>query len=258
VRAGVTARRLQLMMAVAALVVLVALAAGSTELAAPNVVVVGTSAPRAPTPPGAEPTVARPASPIKASTTAVPRVVDRQVHIITDSVVLGAEQKLRERLAGWDVGLDGRLALTVSGAEAVLRKRSEALPRTVVVALGYRSNWERNRRRYDTWAHRFDQDADRLVATLRSLGVEHIVWVTLRELEPDSVPGGWGATLSRYGFYFPYVNERLHALVERNPDVTLADWQPIAARPGVTFDAVHLNDRGRTLMAAVIARALGA
>lgn len=252
-------RRLQLMMAVAALVVLVALAAGSAELTAPNVVVVGTAPPRGATPSGSRlAAVARPASPTIAPTTTVPRAVDRRVHIITDSVVLGAEQVVRQRLAGWDVGLEGRLALTVRDAEAALRKRREALPRTVVVALGYRSNWERHRRRYDTWAHRFDQDADRLVATLRSLGAEHIVWVTLRELEPDIVPGGWKGALGRYGFYFPYVNERLQALVERNPDVTLADWQPIAARPGITFDAVHLNDKGRTLMAAVIARSLGA
>ena len=50
-----------------------------------------------------------------------------------------------------------------------------------VVALGYNSLWEKNRRNYDKWAKKFDDEAEAILATLTSLGAKKIVWVTLRE-----------------------------------------------------------------------------
>ncbi len=182
----------------------------------------------------------------------------RPLLVISDSVVLGAKDALAQRLPGWPIVVDGRPALTVKQAEAELTSKGQPVAPTVVVALGYKSLWERHRRNYDRWAAQFDQQADQLVTTLRGLGATQIVWVTVRELDASIVPGGWKTQLGRYGWFFPYVNERLEALVQRNADVRLADWSSVAQRPGITRDAIHLNDEGARLMADVIATAVTA
>src|SRR5690606_19402747 len=54
-------------------------------------------------------------------------------------------------------------------------------------------------------------------------------------------------------WYFPIVNDHLEAAVARHPDLTLVDWTSAADRPGITYDAIHLNTTGAALYSQVIA-----
>ena len=55
----------------------------------------------------------------------------------------------------------------------------------VIVAVGYNSLWERDRRRYHVWAAEFDSQAKALLATLKRAGAEQFVWVTLPKSKPQ-------------------------------------------------------------------------
>jgi hypothetical protein len=52
------------------------------------------------------------------------------------------------------------------------------------------------------------------------------------------------------------VNERLRLLDARSPDVVLADWAKVSNRPGLTYDAIHLDPDGQALMARTIRKAI--
>ena len=88
-----------------------------------------------------------------------------------------------------------------------------------VVALGYNSLWEKNRRNYDKWAKKFDDEAEAMIAELTTLGAKKIVWVTLREPTADTVPAKAVKELPQYSWYFPWANERIHAIQQRHPEV---------------------------------------
>jgi hypothetical protein len=83
------------------------------------------------------------------------------------------------------------------------------------------------------------------------------MWVTLREPSPAVVPRLAKAEYNAAAWYFPYVNDRLHALQQRHPDVLLADWTAVSNRAGITFDTIHLNPDGARLMTGVIRSTLG-
>ena len=176
----------------------------------------------------------------------------RRATVLVDSVLLGGVRALRSRRRCWRVGIIGRPALMVRIAEQELRQRGQRVARLVVVGLGYNSLWERGRRRYGLWARRFDGEARRLLRTLRALGARQVVWVTLREPTPQTVPPQARGELGQYSWYFPYVNERLRRLDRRRDDLVLADWARASARPGLTYDSIHLNATGASLMARTI------
>ena len=180
----------------------------------------------------------------------------RRVTVLVDSVLLGGVRALRGRRRCWRVAVHGRPALMVRIAEQELRTRGRRVARLVVVGLGYNSLWERGRRRYRLWAGRFDSEALRLLKTLRRLGARQFVWVTLREPTPRTVPPSARGELGQYSWYFPYVNERLGRLDRRRDDLVLADWARASAKPGLTYDSIHLNTRGAGLMARTIWRAV--
>ena len=71
------------------------------------------------------------------------------------------------------------------------------------------------------------------------------------------VPPLGKAQYDAYVWYFPYVNERLHALQQRHPDLLLADWAAISNRPGITYDAIHLNTAGAQLLINLIRSTIG-
>ena len=71
------------------------------------------------------------------------------------------------------------------------------------------------------------------------------------------IPPEGGSSTSAYVWYFPYVNERLDALVARHPDVVLADWAAVSNAPGLTYDAMHLTSDGIRLMIDTIRQAGG-
>ena len=107
------------------------------------------------------------------------------------------------------------------------------------------------------WAEKFDREADELVATLERLGAERIVWVTLREPSAAVIPPEGREQFERFVWYFPYVNERLDALVARHPEIVLADWAAVSDAPGLTYDAMHLTSDGIRLMIDTIRQAGG-
>ena len=91
---------------------------------------------------------------------------------------------------------------------------------------------------------------------IRAGGGRKVVWITLREASrPDVPPGGRGQHAT-YAWYFPYVNERLRRLDRRHGDVVLADWAEISNRPGITYDAFHLDPDGALLYSRLIRRSV--
>lgn len=181
----------------------------------------------------------------------------RRMTVLVDSVLLGGTPALRRRFPCWRVRQVGRPALMVRAAERELRASRRRVDRLVVVGLGYNSLWERHRKGYRRWARRFDREASRLLATLRARGARQVVWVTLRRPTRRTVPPSARGDLGRYAWYFPYVNERLRRLDRVHDDVVLARWDRAGARPGITYDAIHLNPRGARAMARTIRRAIG-
>ncbi len=178
------------------------------------------------------------------------------LYVLTDSVLLGAEDALAKRLPAWHITVDGVRGLTLKAAKTHVTQQA-TIPPLVVVGLGYNSYWEQHRRHYDSWAAQFDSDAEALLSTLEAEGARTVVWVTLRELSRAYLPRAWARQLPRYGFYYPYVNEQLRALAGRHPEVLLAGWDQLANRAGITYDAVHLNPTGAALMTDLIVRTAG-
>jgi lysophospholipase L1-like esterase len=181
----------------------------------------------------------------------------KELFVLSDSVVLSGKAAIPARFPDWRVEIDGKPALMLKAANERLQARGKPVGSVAVMAIGYNSLWEKNRRNYDRWAEQFDKEADRLLETLASLGAKKVVWVTLREPTPETVPAKAVKELSQYSWYFPYVNERLHALAERHPEVALADWTAVSNQNGITYDSIHLNDTGAKLMADTIAQAVG-
>lgn len=179
----------------------------------------------------------------------------RRMTVLVDSVLLSGRSALRPVMPCWRAALRGRPALMVRIAERELRTRGRRVAPLVVIGLGYNSLWERRRRHFSTWAARFDREALRLLSTLRRLGGRQFIWVTLREPTARTVPPFARGELTLYSWYFPWVNDRLHRLDQSRDDLVLADWAAVAKRPGLTYDTIHLTERGALLMARTIKRA---
>ena len=176
------------------------------------------------------------------------------VTVIGDSVLLGAKPAIEADLerSGWIVDYYARPALMIHQVTDELPAPHLPIGDTVIVGLGHNSLWERDRANYDAWAELFDAEAEDLVATLERLGADRIVWITLREPSAGVIPPLGMAQYEAYVWYFPYVNERLHALAARHPEVILADWTAVSNQAGLTYDAFHLTPRGIDLMIDVI------
>ncbi len=83
---------------------------------------------------------------------------------------------------------------------------------------------------YDSYATGLDQVMNALVAA----GVRHVVWVTLVENE-----GTWAQ-----------INQLIRAAPSRWPQVTVADWAPVAAGKSSWFvDDAHMNYEGAVAFA---------
>jgi hypothetical protein len=173
----------------------------------------------------------------------------RRATVLVDSVLLSGFPAVRARRPCWRIVRYGRPALMIRIAAEELRQRGRRVAPLVIVGLGYNSLWERRRRRHAYWAARFDREARGLLRTLHRLGASQIVWVTLR---PPHARG----ELGQYSWYFPYVNGRLRYLDRRRDDLVLANWKGASDRPGLTYDSIHLNRAGATLMARTIWRSV--
>jgi hypothetical protein len=175
---------------------------------------------------------------------------EQRVVMFTDSVGLGAELALpRAFPADWQVRVDGRPAEMVGEMEQnFVRPRLASNPEWfgdhVVIAAGYN---------FTHWDHpRFIREVDSMVATLTAAGVKHVYWMTLREIKPQYIsPGAW-RQIQPYDWYFPDVNRLLEQALERHPNLHLVDWKAAADRPGITYDAIHLNNAGAALFSNII------
>jgi hypothetical protein len=183
----------------------------------------------------------------------------KQLFVVADSVLLGAKGSLIRSLPDWRVTFVGRPALMISKAVEVIQRRPEAIGPVAVVALGYNSLWERDRRNYEIWSTRFDNSVEEMLTILKQKGAKKIVWVMLRELTPDLLPKASVSLLQyrEYAWYFPYVNERLLAIKERHPEMALADWKSVARQPDITYDAIHVNMHGAEVMTALLRLTIG-
>jgi hypothetical protein len=180
----------------------------------------------------------------------------KQLHIVSDSVVLGAKDTIIRGLPDWKITFQARSALMIHIATKELREQYRSLPPFAIVAVGHNSVWERNRKNFGYWSKRFDAHAEEMLAALRERGVKKVVWVMLRELTPDLVPKGRQAEYEE-SWYFPYVNERLRLLQQRHPDIALADWPSASKTRGLTYDLIHVNPKGAVVMLKVLKAALG-
>lgn len=176
--------------------------------------------------------------------------------ILVDSVLLSGMPAIRRGHRCHQVGVRGRPAWMIKHAADEIGSTRRRVAPLVVIGIGYNSLFQRNRKRYDHWAKRWDREARWLLRTLRRRGAKQFVWVTLREPTPRTVPRCCVGELRYYSWYFPYVNERLDRLDRRRDDLVLADWTEAGDRPGITYDSIHLNDRGGKLMARTIRRAI--
>jgi hypothetical protein len=159
-----------------------------------------------------------------------------RLFMVADSVGLSAKDAVPRAFAGWDVSVVGHPAVFTDVAVTDYVLTAGPLPDVAVVATGYN---------YPFWdPDRFDRSVDAMVDALVARGVHHVVWVTLREVKPQYIsPSAW-AQVQPYYWYFPTVNQHLHAALARHPQLVLADWASVADLPGLTYDAIHLNTTG--------------
>lgn len=201
-----------------------------------------------------------PGTPVDAD---VPR--SQRVVVFADSVGLGARQAIPAAFpAGWRVNVVGQPARfveqlengpcfwTLTNQRCDVRFRLAANPEWfgdhVVIAAGYN---------YPHWdPARFDRSIDSMVATLTNAGVKHVYWVTLRDVKPQFVSGAAWRQVQPYYWYFPTVNRHLERALDRHPNLTLVDWAAVADQPGLTYDAIHLNNTGAALYAEQIRSAV--
>jgi peptidoglycan/LPS O-acetylase OafA/YrhL len=199
--------------------------------------------------------MAGPASPVVGRGIPVDPSWPKTLTLLTDSVTLGVKMSLPAALSDWKVEVVGRPALMVKQVVPEFL-RGRTVGSVVVVGLAYNSLFEKNRRNYDRWAALWDREADTLLSDLGARGAKKVVWVTLREPSPEVVTDKGKSQYGLYAWFFPYVNERLHALVERHPEVGLADWMAVSNVPGVTYDLIHLSSGGVKLMTSTITAAV--
>lgn len=187
------------------------------------------------------------ASPLNGFPETVPR--SKRVVMFTDSVGLGAEFAMpRAFPSDWQVVVDGAPARMVNQLlDDFVRPRLVTNPDWfgdhVIIAGGYN---------YPYWdPARFDREIDAMVDTLVQAGVEHVYWVTLREIKPQYISGAAWRQIQPYYWYFPRVNQHLEDALERHPNLSLIDWRANADQVGLTYDAIHLNNTGAALYSAI-------
>jgi hypothetical protein len=180
--------------------------------------------------------------------------VTERVTLFSDSVGLGTRGYFDQAFPpDWEANVFGTPALFVEQLESkhvvpTLVGARHLIGDHVVIAGGYN---------YPFWdPERFDRSIDSMINTLTNAGVKHVYWVTLREVKPQFISASAWRQVQPYYWYFPTVNEHLERALARHGNLTLVDWAAIADRPGITYDAIHLNRTGAELYSAEIANAV--
>ena len=190
---------------------------------------------------------------------------EHRVAVFADSVGLGARHSIPAAFpADWEVNVVGEPARfveqlesgpcfwTLTNERCDVKFRLAASPHWfgdhVVIAAGYN---------YPYWdPARFDRSIDSMIETLVAAGVRHVYWITLRDVKPQFVSAAAWRQVQPYYWYFPTVNQHLERALDRHPELTLVDWAAVADRPGITYDAIHLNNEGAALYAEQIRAAV--
>lgn len=179
---------------------------------------------------------------------------DERVLLISDSVGLGTRGVLDDFFpASWNVNIIGKPAAFVESLLDVHFRHAQAftpwmIGDHVVVAGGYN---------YPYWdPDRFDRSIDAMIDSLNAAGVEHVYWVTLREVKPQYISSSAWRQVQPYYWYFPTVNAHFRRALDRHSNLTLIDWAANADRTGLTYDAIHLNRTGSELYSSLIAQAV--
>ena len=177
----------------------------------------------------------------------------KKLYMITDSVGLGAQWAIPAAFGPeWQITIDGDPGEFTETLERLyVRPRLTRTPGVfgdyAIVASAYN---------YPYWDKaRFDRSVDSMVATLLEAGVKHVFWVTLREVTPQYVSASAWRQIQPYYWYFPEVNDRLEMALARHPQLSLIDFAAVADQPGITYDAIHLNNTGAALYAAIAKQA---
>jgi hypothetical protein len=162
-----------------------------------------------------------------------PGPVDPRLFVIGDSVIVGVQATLAQRLAGWHVNVYAQEGFSTLAAPTVINASRALIGEVVVVGLG--NNDAGNP---VTFGQRID-------AVMQSLpGVRRVIWVNLR----------------RFRDFVPALNLQLAAATTRWPNLEIADWDTRATPdPSLVYaDGLHLTPAGQAAMAELIAQHLDA
>jgi lysophospholipase L1-like esterase len=162
-----------------------------------------------------------------------PGPVDPRLFVIGDSVIVGVQATLAQRLAGWHVNVYAQESFSTLAAPAVINASRALIGEVVVVGLG--NNDAGNP---VTFGQRID-------AVMQSLpGVRRVIWVNLR----------------RFRDFVPALDAQLAAATTRWPNLEIADWDTRATPdPSLVYaDGLHLTPAGQAAMAELIAQHLDA
>lgn len=153
----------------------------------------------------------------------------RSLHVLGDSVTLGAQTQIPPALPGWNVTFDAKESRRIDQGKDILAARGAPIARVLVIHLC--TNWG---------GGDFRAEAAKVMAATK--GVDRVVWVTC-------VP--W---LSAVGA----ADAVIRSLPNDYPNVVIADWAAIAGTAGYTYDdGLHLRTPGAEALAALIASTVG-
>ena len=110
-------------------------------------------------------------------------------------------------------------------------KLGAALGQTVVVAVGY-----------NDYEAAYPGDIEEALAALRMAGVARVLWLTLHEARP----------------LYASMNDAIHTIATRHPEMTVVDWQVYSRSHPDWFqsDGIHLQRDGAEAMATLVHHAL--
>jgi hypothetical protein len=95
---------------------------------------------------------------------------------------------------------------------------------------------------YNDWQLVYPRDTQLVLAALRQAGVQHVLWLTLREARHSYIP----------------MDADIRRLARANPDVTIVDWNRYSRSHPSWFgpDGLHLSVAGATAMAMLLHKTL--
>jgi hypothetical protein len=159
----------------------------------------------------------------------------RRVYVYGDSVLLGAQHAIEQRLAtkGWQPTVFAHVGASMPQIIDLLRSQQGSIPDVVVLGVG--NNYFGN-------PEVFRNQIDDTMALLSQ--AKRVIWLSLREFRPDRHDA----------------NAELNAAAQRWPTLEIADWNQYSlTQPNVFYaDGLHLKPGGAALMAQLVDQRLDA